>query len=162
MAGGPLDAYSVYPATVTGEVFADVYTAAGANSPDTVGWGLEASLGADATLGCKFRMPPSLPTGTAKLVLTAQADAATGAVKVNPKWRSVAIEEDPSDTALNAEGTSTLTWATGDEDVLKELKVTLDADTVVAGEIIVMDLVFETSGTTLAQLSVWNFSIIWE
>lgn len=162
MAGGPLYAYSVYPATVTGEVFADVYTGDGGNSPETVGWGVEASLGADATLGCRFEMPPSLPTGTAKLRLLAMADAVTGVAKVNPKWRSVAVEEDPTDTALTAEGTQTVTWAAGDDDVFKELLVTLDADTVVAGEIIAMDIVFETASWTLAAISLWSFSIIWE
>jgi hypothetical protein len=75
---------------------------------------------------------------------------------------SVAVEEDASAASLNAEGTATVTWASGDEDVYKELKVTLDADTLVASEEVVMDLVFETTGWTLAVISCWIPSIIWE
>ena len=37
-----------------------------------------------------------------------------------------------------------------------------DADTVVAGEVIVMDLVFEDSGTTLAVASTHIACVIWE
>jgi hypothetical protein len=74
----------------------------------------------------------------------------------------VAVEEDPSSATLNAEGTSTLTWAAGDNDQYRELKITLDADTPVAAEVIVMDLVFETTSWTLAQVSTWPASLIGE
>ena len=107
-------------------------------------------------------MPPSLPTGTGKLRLLALANATSGVAKVNPKWVSVAVEEDPSGATLNAEGTSTVTWSTGDNDQYKELKVNLDADTLAASEEVVMDLVFETTSWTLAQVSTWIASIIWE
>ena len=107
-------------------------------------------------------MPPSLPTGTAKLRCLSIANATSGAAKVNPKWASTAPEEAADTVTLNAETTQTVTWAAGDADVYKELKVTLDADTVVAGEVIVMEVVFETTRWTLAQVSTWNFSVIWE
>lgn len=108
-------------------------------------------------------MPPtSLPTGTCKLNLLALANATSGNAKVNPKWASVAAEEDPSGATLNAETTSTLTWAAGDNDQYKSLKITLDADTPVAGETIVLDLVFETASWTLAQVSTWQVCILWE
>lgn len=123
---------------------------------------VEASLSADATLRLKFDIPPTLPTGTAKLRLLARAAAVTGVAKVNPKWASIAVEEDPSSATLNAETTQTVTWASGDSDVYKELKVTLDADTVVASEIIMMDILFETASWTLAADSGWIASIIWE
>ena len=44
----------------------------------------------------------------------------------------------------------------------KELKITLDADTPVAGEVIVLDLVFETASWTLAQVSTWQPTVIFE
>jgi hypothetical protein len=126
------------------------------------GLGVEASVGADTTWRLAFKMPPSLPTGTCKLRLLALANANTGAAKVNPKWGSVAAEESPVTVSRTAEGTSTLTWSTGDEWQYKELKITLDADTPTANEIIEMDLVFETSSWTLAQVSTWLAAVIFE
>jgi hypothetical protein len=143
-------------------VFPNIHVGAGSNSKHDEGLGVEASVGADATWRLRFQMPPTLPTGTGKLRLLALANATAGSAKVNPQWASVAVEEDPSSATLNAEGTQTLTWSTGDADQYKELKVTLDADTLVASEEVVMDLVFETTDWTLAQVSTWIASIIWE
>ncbi len=161
MAGGPIFPHSAFPVTA-GRVFPNFHVGAGANSKHDEGLGVEASVGADSTWRLRFQMPPTLPTGTAKLRLLALANATSGVAKVNPKWASVAVEEDPSGATLNAEGTSTVTWSTGDNDQYKELKVTLDADTLVASEEVVMDLVFETTSWTLAQISTWVASIIWE
>lgn len=161
MAGGSIFPHSTFPATAD-RVFPNFHVGAGANSKHDEGLGVEASVGVDSTWGLRFQMPPTLPTGTGKLRLRALANAATGVAKVNPKWASVAVDEDPSSAALNAEGTSTLTWSTGDEDKYKELKITLDADALVASEEVVMDLVFETASWTLAQVSTWIASIIWE
>ena len=162
MAGGPILPHSAYPAT-SGRVFPNFHVGAGANSKHDEGLGVEASVGADSTWRLRFMMPPtSLPSGTGKLRLLALANATSGNAKVNPKWASVAVEEDPSSATLNAETVQTLTWGASDNDQYKELKITLDADTLVAGEIVVMDLVFETSSWTLAQVSTWIASIIWE
>ena len=161
MAGGPIFPHSAYPVTAD-RVFPNFHVGAGANSKHDEGLGVEASLGADSTWRLRFQMPPSLPTGTGKLRLLALANATSGVAKVNPKWVSVAVEEDPSGATLNAEGTSTVTWSTGDNDQYKELKVNLDADTLAASEEVVMDLVFETTSWTLAQVSTWIASIIWE
>jgi hypothetical protein len=161
VAGGPIFPHSAYPAT-PGRVFPNFHVGAGANSKRDEGLGVEASLGADATWELRFQMPPVLPTGTCKLRLLALANATSNSAKVNPKWVSVAIEESPSGATPVAEGTQTLTWASGDNDQYKELKVTLDADTPVANEEIVMNLVFETSSWTLAVVSTWIASVIWE
>jgi len=161
MAGGPIFPSSAYPVT-GGRVFPNFHVGAGANSKHDEGLGVEASVGADATWRLRFQMPPTLPSGTCKLRLLALANATSGDARVNPMWASVAPEESPSGATLNAEGTSTLTWGAGDNDQYKELKITLDADTPVASEMIVMDLVFETSSWTLAQISTWIASIIWE
>ena len=161
MAGGPIFPHSAFPVTAD-RVFPSFHVGAGANSKHDEGLGVEASVGADSSWRLRFQMPPSLPTGTGKLRLLALANATAGNAKVNAKWASVAVEEDPSSATLNAEGTSTLTWGAGDADQYKELKVTLDADTIVAGEEVVMDLVFETASWTLAAVSTWIASIIWE
>lgn len=161
MAGGPIFPHSAVPVT-TSRVFPNIHVGAGANSKHDEGLGVEASLGADAIWRLRFMMPPgSLPSGTCQLHLFALANATSGSAKVNPKWASVAAAEDPSSATLNAEGTSTLTWAAGDADDYKELTITLDADTPVAGEMLVMDLTFETTSWTLAQVSTWITSVRW-
>lgn len=152
---------SAVPVTAD-RVFPYIYVGDGANSQHEETLGVEASVGADSTWRLRFDMPPTLPAGTAKLRLLALADAVSGAAKVNPKWASVAAGEDPSSATLNAEGTSTITWSTNDDDEYQELKITLDADTVVASEVIVMDLVFETTSWTLAVISGWKAAVIWE
>lgn len=162
MPGGPLQFFSAVPQGTSGAIFFSVFSAAGANSPDTLGATVVASLGADATLSLKGETLQVLPSGTAKLRCMAQANASTGNAKFAPKWRSVTNDEDPADTALSSEGTQTLTWGTGDEDKFLEVLVDLDADTIVANEIIVMDIVFETASWTLAAASTWQFSIIWQ
>ena len=161
MSGGPLFPYSAVPVTAD-RVFPYVYIGAAAGSKHEEGLGVQASVGADSTWRLRFSMPPMLPSGTCKLRLWAMANATSNAAKVNPKWASIAMEEDPSAATLQAEGTQTLTWAAGDNDQYKELKVVLDADTAVANENIAMDLVFETSSWTLAAVSVWQAVIIWE
>lgn len=162
MAGGPIFANSTYLGGASGRLFPNFHVGAGANSKHDGGIGVAASLASDSIARLRFQMPPTLPSGTGKLRLLALANATSGAAKVNPKWASVAVEEDPSSATLNAEGTGTVTWASGDNDQYKELKVDLDADTLVAGEIVAMDLTFETSSWTLAQVSTWIPSIIWE
>lgn len=161
MAGGPIFPHSAVPVT-SPRVFPNIHVGAGANSKHDEGLGVEASVGADSTWRLRFWCPPTLPSGTCKLRLWALANATTGNAKVNPKWSSVAAEEDPSGATLNAETTQTLSWGAGDNDQYKELKVTLDADTPVAGEMIVMDLVFETASWTLAVISTWIAAVIWE
>lgn len=162
MAGGPIFPSSVF--AVTGpRVFPNVHVGAGANSKQDEGFGWEASLGADAIWRFRFPMPPTLPTGTGKIRGLLLANATTGVNKLNVKWASVAAEESPSGATLNAEGVVTTTWAAGDNDQYKEFLVTLDADTLVANEIVVMDLVGETSGWTLAQVvTLCHLGIIWE
>lgn len=159
MAGGPIFPHSAIPIT-SNRVFPNIHAATAAHRE---GLGAMASVGADSIWRLWFQMPPSsLPSGTCKLLLRAVANATSGDAKVNAKWKSFAAEETFSSPSLNAEGTSTLTWGAGDNDQIKELKITLDADTPVAGEEIIMDLTFETTSWTLAQVSTWTASIIWE
>ena len=162
MAGGPIFPRSVYLGGAAGRLFPNFHVGAGANSKYDEGVGVGASIASDSVAELRFQMPPTLPTGTCKLKLRALANATSGAAKVNPSWASVAAEEDPSSATLNAEGTGTITWAAGDNDQYKELEIILDADTPVADEEIVMKLTFETTSWTLAAVSTWIASIIWE
>ncbi len=162
MAYGPISPFSAYPATAN-RTWENIHTGAGANSKHTVGMGVEASVGANSIWRLRWQFPiGALPSGTCKLMLHALANATTGNAKVNAKWASVAPEEAPDVATLQAEGTSTLSWSTGDNDQIKELKVTLDADTPVHSEWCVMDLTFESSSWTLASISTWNAFLIWE
>lgn len=160
---GPLFPTSTVPVTPS-LTFGSVHIGAGANSKHEQGLGVNASIASDATWRLRWNnVPYDLPVGTLKLQIWALANATSGAAKINPKWASVAAEEDPSTATLNAEGTQTITWAAGDNDQYKELEVTLDADTLVGGEALVMDLVMETSGWTLAQImTMARVALIWE
>jgi len=162
MAGGPVFPHSAYP--TTDDVFPNFHVGAGSNSKHDEGLGLAnaTDLTADAIWRLRFQMPPTLPTGTAKLRVLSLANATTGVIAWDVSWASVAVEENPSSATLNAEGPGSMTWGAGDNDQYKEQKVTLDADTIVASEEIVMDLTFENTSTTLAVVSTHIVSVIWE
>lgn len=160
MAGGSIKPFSVaYPSS--GRVYPG-YHIGSTNSRLWEGYRCEASLGADAILELNFEMPQVLPSGTPKLRCLAIADATSGDSKINPAWASLAVGEDYDTISLTAEGVDTNTWAAGDDEELIERIITLDADTIVADEIVVMQITFTTASWTLAQISTWNFSIIWE
>lgn len=159
MAGGPIYPFSRLPITPLA-TFSSVHFGL-VNDRREEGMGVRASLDQDGTWELRFETPQVLPTGTPRLRLLALAHAEAGEAKVNPAWVSVAPEESPDTAILNAEGTQTLSWGVGDNDQYKELQVVLDADTVIAGELIVMHLNFETTGWTLAVVSTWQASIIW-
>jgi hypothetical protein len=153
---------SIIPKT-SGKVFEQVH-ATNTNDFRLEGVGVMASLDGDAKVDLVFDLPPTLPTGTAKLRILSFANATSGVAKINPKWASKAPEEslDIAEGSLNAESASTVTWASGDADVPKETKITLDADTIVAGELVMMTIEFDSTSWTLAAVSTHQFSIIWE
>lgn len=157
---GSLGYRSAVPAGVG--VFPRTHVGDGANAHKTQGLGVEASVSADRTWMLEFMMPPTLPTGTAKLRIQALADAVTGAAKVNPKTASIAAGEDPSAATLTAEGTTTITWSTNDDDEYQQALVTLDAVAPVASEVYLVHFVAETASWTLAVISTWLVEIIWE
>lgn len=162
MAGGPVGPTTLRAIT-SGRAFANIHVGKGANGHSDEGMGVEASVGADTEWQLSFDLPVgSLPTGTGKLKLKVLADAVSGDAKLNPSWASVADGEDPSSATLNAEGTQTLSWSAGNNDDYNVLKVDLDADTLVAGETVVMHIIFETTSWTLNQVSTWMPTIIWE
>jgi hypothetical protein len=136
---------------------------AGANSKQDEGLGVAASIAADSTWRLRFQIPPAIPTGTAKLLLRALANATTGAAKVTPQLAKVAGGSSPSGATLTAEAQQTVTWTA--VDVYLDTKVTLTNTTIVTGDenkALVCDLVFNTTGWTLAQVSTWQVSVIWE
>jgi hypothetical protein len=160
MAGGPIKYFSAaYPAS--GQVYPG-YHIGTTNNRKWHGHRCEASLGSDAILELNFEAPQSLPSGTPKLRCLVISDDTSGDGVINPAWASLPVGGDYDTVALNAEGNTTITWATGDNEELLEEIIVLDADTVVEDEIIIMQITFVSASWTLASISTWNFSIIWE
>ncbi len=171
MAGGPFLPTSAFPVGSSGEVFPNVHAGGGGNAAaQTEGLGIAsaADLTADRNWSLYFLMPTTLPTGIAKFGLAALADIQAGDLSIVPSWASVAFDEDPSAVTLNSEGpdpdervggngsdgdNSTFGWATGDDDVLLKAVWILNADTVVAGEWIVMSLAVIDADTDVAAVS---------
>jgi hypothetical protein len=159
MAGGPIYPFSVgYPSN--GNVYPG-YHVGSTNNRQWYGHRCIASLGTDSILELMFQIPQVLPSGVSKLRCLILADAVAGNGVINPAWASLAVGEDYDTISLNAEGNDTTTWAAGDDEELLESIITLDADTIVADEIVVMQITFDDTWT-LAAISTWDFSIIWE
>lgn len=162
MAGGAIFPHSQFPGDTTGRLFPYMYSGAGANAaPVEEGMGVKASLDADATWQLRFMMPPSIPSGTFKLRLLALANATSGAAKVTVRDGRCPAGSSPSGATLTSESQTTLTWAAGNNDQYMEAKVLLTT-TPQANDVIVVGLTFNTTGWTLAQISAWIASLIWE
>lgn len=162
MAGGPILPNSLFPGDTTGRLFPSFYGGAGGNAAARdEGMGVMASLSANATWELRFLMPPTIPSGTLKLRLLALANAGAGDAKVTVSDAAVAAGASPSAATLTAETQATVTWASGDNDKYKEAKISLSA-TPAGNDILVVALTFNNTGWTLAQVSTWIASIIWE
>ncbi|MGE3622489.1 MAG: hypothetical protein AB7H77_01265 [Bdellovibrionales bacterium] len=162
MAGGPIYHFPPYTSDTGGNAFPNFYTGGGGNAaPVDFGLGVAASLGSDATWQLRFPMPPSIPGGTLKLRLLALANAGSGSAKVTVKDAAVAAATSPSAAALTSETQATVTWGAGDADKYKETKITLAA-TPAANDTLAVGLTFNASGWTLAAVSTWIATIIWE
>ncbi len=237
-----------------------IYVGAGANSKHEEGLAVAGSIASDVTWRGRAMMPPTLPSGTAKLLMVALANATSGTIAINPKWASVKVVstadltatmkwtasgsgtneyymelsgggdpsathpcavyddgaslkggvalgsltagswgwgdndtlgystiyarlsdgadpdtstlmsadepgEEPAAASLNAEGSTYLTWnnvSPDTADIYVGAKIPMNADTIVAGEMVVLDVVFEAAGSDLAVLSNHRFWVIWE
>jgi len=176
MAGGPFKPSSAVPIGTSGEVFPNFHSGDGANAAveeEGLGVANATDLTADRGFSLRFEMPTTLPTGTATFRLFALADIQAGDLSVDPTWASVAMDEDPSAASLIAEGpdpdsrtggdgsgNATFGWASTDDDVYIEARWTLNADTVVAGEVIVMHLRIDDGDTTVAAVATLFPSVI--
>lgn len=126
-----------------------------------------ASLSADATVSLRFHVPPVLPSGTLKLRILALANATSGAAKltvsdgVATPASAPASSGNPSAVTLTSESQTTITWTTSENDRYKEAKVTLTAAPV-ANDVLVVAVKFQTTSWTLAVISTYIISLIWE
>lgn len=162
MAGGPISPCSIVPRT-SGKVFRNIHKG-NTNGKLFQGIGVMASLDADATVDIIFPMPPAIPSGTLKLVIVSVANETSGVAKVNPKWAAISRSGGSPDTvSLTAEGTSTITWGGSDADKLIETKITLDATTLpTADQMLVMELVFENTSSTIDVVNTHQAFLVWE
>lgn len=169
MAGGPLLPSSMYFGAASGNAYPAFYIpSVNTNTAGAIeGVGVVASLTANAVVTLQYNLPPTagIPTGTFKLRALAWANATSGVANVNIQDGQTAPAANIGATTLTSEGgafphaTIAQTWAT--VDIIVENKVTL-ATTPTAGDIVTVLVTFLTSGWTLAQSSVWQFSLIWE
>ena len=158
---GPISSF----AETQSKVFPDVFKTS-SNDFWIEGLGVMASLDADAELHYVWHLPKgSLPVGTCKLEVIMFSFDAGGDAAFNPKWKSIAIDEnmDLAAGSLNAEGESIITWTFGaNAHEMRRTTINLDADTVVADEFIQMRLALISANWTLNQRSLVLPSIIWE
>jgi hypothetical protein len=166
MAGGPILPSSIYLGGASGNLAAGYYSPN--TNTNTAGFieGIQviASLNAaaDAPAVLQFNLPEVLPTGTFKLRCLAMANATTGTAKLNIQDGRTPVGSSIGVATLNQEGaapTISQTWATAD--ILVENKITLTTVPQV-NDIITVLATFTASGWNLAQLSVWQFSLVWE
>lgn len=162
MAGGPIGPSSVYLGGASGNLFPNFYAGAGGNaSAHDEGIGVVASLGANAVAELRFPMPPSIPTGTLKLMVRCLANATTGTAKFTVSDNNCGDSTSPSGLTLTDESQSTVTWSTGDNDKYKDTKVTLST-TPAANSSLVVALTFNNTGWTLAQVLTALVWVLWE
>jgi len=164
MAGGPLLPSSIYLGGASGYLAPAVYIpATNTNTAGAIeGIGVAASLSADAPAVLQFNLPESIPTGTCKLRALAWANATSGAAKVDIADGQTAAASNIGATTLTTEaGSPTISQTWSAADVIVENKVTLTTAPVV-NSILTVLATFKTSGWTLAQNSVWQFSLVWE
>ena len=165
MAGGPLLPSSIYLGGASGNLSPQFYTSgAGTTTVNSTieGIGVVASLGADASAVMQFNMPEALPGGTLKLRVLAWANATSGVAKLDIiDGRTPAGSNIANATFTTEAGSPTIsqTWATAD--IIVENKVTLTQQPTI-NDIYTVVATFRTASWTLAQASVWQFSLVWE
>lgn len=165
MAGGPVYAFSEYVGGAGNLLFPHLYVGGGANAAkDMEGYAAIASLSSDATAEFHYQIPEALPTGTPNILFRCRAPATAGVAKWTVSDARVANGSDPSAATLQAETQSSLTWAAGDTDKIKDVLVPLTALPLVltARDILVCAFKFQTLGWTLAQVMNWGRpTLIW-
>jgi hypothetical protein len=162
MAGGPILPSSIYLGGASGNLSSTFYVSgAGTTVAQSYieGVGVIASLGANASAILQFNLPEVIPTGVLKCRVLAWANATSGVAKLTLSDGQTAPASNIANTTLTADTQISQTWATAD--IIVENKVTL-ATTPTANNILTIQAQFNNTGWTLAQASVWQFSLIWE
>src|SRR6516225_7104072 len=167
MAGGPILPSSLYVGGASGNLTVTFYTSgAGTTVANSTveGIGVIANLNAaaDSAAVLQFNIPEVIPTGVLRVRVLAWANATSGVAKLDIiDGRTPAGSNIANATFTTEAGSPTIsqTWATAD--IIVENKVTL-TQTPSAGDIYTVVATFRTASWSLAQTSVWQFSLIWE
>lgn len=161
MAGGPVLPSSIYLGGASGNLSPTFYVpATNTNAAGAIeGIGVIASLASDASAVLQFNLPESIPTGTLKLRILAWANATSGVAKLTVNDGQTAPSSNIGAATLTAETQVSQTWATAD--IIVENKVVLTTSPT-SNDILTVLATFNTSGWTLAAISVWQFSLVWE
>lgn len=158
---GAIAPTSLYLGTASGRLFPYFYESA--TNTNTLGYdegiGVVASLGTDSLAILRFPMPPTIPSGQLKLRLLALADATSGVAKVTVADGTCPAGTNPGAVSVTTETQVSQTWATAD--IYVEQKVNLSA-TPAGNNMLIVGITFNTSGWTLAAISVWIPTIIWQ
>ncbi len=153
---------SIYLGGAGGRLFPNVYIPnTNTNGAGAIeGVGVAASIGSDSAAVIQFNLPPVLPsTGTLKLRCLAMANATSGVAKLTIKDKNVAAGNSLGTSTLNTETQLSQTWATAD--ILVENKITLTS-TPAGNDVFTVLATFNSTSWTLAAVSTWQFSLIWE
>jgi len=169
MAGGPLFPSSVYLGAAAGVLSSTVFqSATNTNAASYVegigalGSGTAGGLGngaSDSSAILQFNLPGTglIPSGTAKWrVLMWAPDAHVG--KVTPSDGVTAPSSNIGAATLTAGSQISITAVI---DVINEFKQAC-ATAPVAGDIMTLKAVFNTTGWAITGISVWQFSLVWE
>lgn len=159
MAGGPIAPSSVYLGGASGNLFPNFYAGGGGNaSAHDEGIGVVASLGSDATAELRFPIPPSIPSGTLKLMMRA-IGAGANTAKLTVSDNACGSGTSPSGLTLSAEAQSSITFTSADQYL--DTKVTLTTSPS-ANQSLVVAVKFQTTGWTVSVVTTWLFWILWE
>jgi hypothetical protein len=165
MAAGPILPSSIYLGGASGNLSPTFYTSgAGTTTANSTieGIGVVASLGADSAAILQFNMPEVIPSGTIKLRILAWANATTGTAKLDIIDGATSVGSNIANATFTTEsGSPTVSQAWSSADVIVENKVNLTTSPT-ANQILTVKANFKTASWTLAQASVWQFSIVWE
>lgn len=167
MAGGPIFPYSMYLGGASGRLFPNFDAGSGVNiSSHEEGIGVMASVSASAsTAELRYLIPPSLPTGTMKLLLTGLANATTGGGVITVWAAAVNAGSSASNATLTSQACVLANWTSANVYVTN--KVTF-AVAPLANQYLNVALSFQSGGGpnnelwTLAQVSTWQPALIWE
>lgn len=161
MAGGPILPSSIYLGGASGTLFPQFYVPnTNTNAAGQIeGIGVAASLSADAAAVLQFNMPEVIPSGTLKCRCLAMANATSGVAKLTLSDGVTSAGSNIGATTLTGDTQVSQTWATAD--ILVENKVTL-ASAPTANQILTVLATFNHTSWTLAAVSTWQLSVVWE
>jgi hypothetical protein len=165
MAGGPILPSSIYVGGASGSLSPTFYVpGTNTNSAGAIeGIGVVSSLALTVSAVLQFNLPESIPTGVFKCRTLGWANATAGNAVITLNDGQTAVGANIGATTLSPETQFTFTWAAAQNDIIKENKTNLTT-VPTANNILTIRVDYVGAGAvwTLAQLSVFQHSLVWE